>query len=333
MKSLKLFSFILISFLIITSCGKDDICNPTISKVTGKVVNYKTGEAISEVNISTEPATEELITDINGGFSIKFHSDGDYTIYVSKEGYVPNKVSIKAQLGQCTNITIPLYDSIKIIDKPIDDYTVLLLHFNQDFKDYSNSKIYKNVINKKVKFSESISKFGGNSAYFDGNSYLTIPNNADLNFGTGDWTIDFWVYPIRTGDDDSFIYSKDDNKNNGVQINHYYFSDNNHLNSLYFEGRNQNIIESWTPNNTFQLNTWSHIALVKYQSTLTIYINGINQTVISYTRTEDNSIDAWIGFTPYGQALNYFVGYLDEFRISKGIARWTSNFVPPNNEY
>ena len=46
---------------------------------------------------------------------------------------------------------------------------------------------------------------GGYSTYFDGSSSLTIPNDATLYFGSGDYTVETWVYNTGTGNDIKWI--------------------------------------------------------------------------------------------------------------------------------
>ena len=78
------------------------------------------------------------------------------------------------------------------IKDPIDEYTKLLLHFDENpFIDSGPSS--HNITNNGVTRSDVQSKFGGYSGYFYGD-YLSAPNSNDWAFGTGKFTIDFWLY-------------------------------------------------------------------------------------------------------------------------------------------
>ena len=84
------------------------------------------------------------------------------------------------------------------------------------------------------------------------------------------------------------------------------------------------------------LNAWTHIAVVRYQGVVSIYINGV-QSGTTYT---GSCTDSGSGFSVgdlyiQGNYLSYFGfdGYIDEFRFSNGVARWTTNFTPPTSEY
>jgi hypothetical protein len=74
-----------------------------------------------------------------------------------------------------------------------------------------------------------------------------------------------------------------------------------------------------------QLNVWQHISLVRNSGTITIYLNGIGigSTSTVYNYTAQNFM---IGGAHDG--LSFFMGYMQDFRITKGLARYTSNFTP-----
>ena len=85
---------------------------------------------------------------------------------------------------------------------------------------------------------------------------------------------------------------------------------------------------------TISNDTWTHVAAVRSGSTITLYING----------TADGTVSSAVNIVSHGalqvgrQILvsatdQMWLGYIDELRISKGIARWTSNFTPPSSAY
>ena len=91
-------------------------------------------------------------------------------------------------------------------------------------------------------------------------------------------------------------------------------------------------IISWSPS----LNTWYHLAFVRSGTTGWFFINGDNTNSVEQTAFSSNSLpdlasSVYMGTNFQG---NYPLnGWLDELRISKGIARWTANFTPPTAEY
>lgn len=177
------------------------------------------------------------------------------------------------------------------------------------------------------------SKFGGRSAYFDGDGdYLTIPYSADMNISSGDWTVEAWVrasslknfqdiWRITTGGtDNQFAMCSVAADENGAI---YLLTTNGNINWHY---------TTPTANGTLVANQWQHVAAVRSGSSVTLYVDGTS--VLNYTysgslgaTTGQTEIGANTG-TGFGNARR-FVGYIDSFRLSKGVARYSTNFTPP----
>ena len=162
------------------------------------------------------------------------------------------------------------------------------------------------------------------------NSYLSIADNADLNFGSGDFSIDVWVYPtaatvaagvigkVGVSGLGSFVICM-----NGTATNWVIDSSAN--------------TTSWTVSDivlgSISLNTWQHLAVVRSGNMLYAFKNGVlgGSTAITHTvaATADSvNVGRYNFSTPI-----YYTGFMDELRFSKGIARWTSAFTPPTNQY
>ena len=78
------------------------------------------------------------------------------------------------------------------------------------------------------------------------------------------------------------------------------------------------------------LGSWSHIAFVRSSGTLSCYINGTSQASSSYTGNVGGTMAPRIGAYSGGQ---YFKGYMQDVRVTKGLARYTAaNFTPPTAE-
>lgn len=221
----------------------------------------------------------------------------------------------------------------------IDSYTKLLLHMNgadgsTSFIDATGKTITK-YGNAQIDTAQY--KFGGASGLFDGvNSYLGAPDSADWRLDGGSnsnqWTIDFWARfngapgSTRMG----FIqqYVDADNRWN------LYFTASGNLGFAQRLGgvTNIDIENAWVPSGS----VWYHVACVKQGTTgYKMFING---TQIGSTQTNTTALADLAGSLRVGMAFsnsldNYFKGWLDEVRISKGIARWTSNFTPPKYPY
>ena len=87
--------------------------------------------------------------------------------------------------------------------------------------------------------------------------------------------------------------------------------------------------DAWSP----VADTWYHVAVVKQGATG--YLMFIDGTQIGTTQTDTSTIPDFAGTLRIGihTTGNYLNGWVDEFRTSKGIARWTGNFTPPTSPY
>lgn len=94
------------------------------------------------------------------------------------------------------------------------------------------------------------------------------------------------------------------------------------------DGSSNDFTASWTP----ATNTWYHVAVSRQGTSLRAFIDGTQlgttQTnSVNYVRV--NSDPLYIGQYFAGSANRYLNGYIDDLRITKGLARYTANFTPP----
>ena len=173
------------------------------------------------------------------------------------------------------------------------------------------------------------SKFGGASGLFDGTGdYLSTPDSADWAFGTGAFTIDFWVRfnALPANGVCQAIVAQYVDGNNWME---FYVYNSAGTYRWYFDTRvTPAASKTWVwGNTTLAVNTWYHVAVVRYGDAWNIYQNGASFASATTTGTVPNNAgNLQIGIWGTGDTFN---GWLDELRISKGVARWTSNFTPP----
>lgn len=225
-------------------------------------------------------------------------------------------MSIKLGGGSITSARIGSAQVSKLYLGSIEVWsaTVLLLHFDGAFTDSSPNNL--TITNTNAGISTSQSKFGGSSAYFDGSSYLQItPISSEFNMSVGDWTLEAWIY-ITTPNMYQSIFSVTGG------FNAHLYNDN----ALYINdaitGNGGFVGGSWSANQ------WYHLAIVRKDGILTVYQNGTqigSALPVPFGATSSN---VFVGYAENGSA--YFRGYIDEFRIIKGYAAYTSNFTPPS---
>jgi hypothetical protein len=187
-----------------------------------------------------------------------------------------------------------------------------------------------------AQISTAQSKFGGSSIAFDGTGdYLTIPPSAEFEFGTDPFTVEFWIYPttsttsravLSTADNGSFTTGGIDILGISSKL-YFYFT------VAGSAGSARSIAVSLPT-----LNTWNHYAFVGVSPTDTrVYKNGALEGTSganrSITFTGQNELVVGARHSGAGPGVgpiqNFFDGYIEDLRITKGVARYTANFTPP----
>ena len=168
-----------------------------------------------------------------------------------------------------------------------------------------------------AQISTAQSKYGGGSIAFDGNGdQLTTPSNNAFAFGTGDFTVEAWAYEIARSTYPTIIEI-----GNHLAATGIIFLTNNgeNLAGIYSGG-------FFAMTATGSLAAWNHYAWVRSGNSIQTFVNGIGGTTSSFTNNLTNTATIKIG----GRVGNYDLnGYIDDLRITKGVARYTSNFTPP----
>ena len=162
----------------------------------------------------------------------------------------------------------------------------------------------------------------GYAGNFNGtNQYLSIATNATLNFSTGTFNIEAWIYPTSLA---STWYILSASGSGG-----FFFGFNSTSGSVGL-GCGRIGVATWdyTSGVSPPINTWSHVAISRTGSSLRIFLNGIQIGVVGVNST---AYDASITSTQVGaQGANYyFPGYISNLRVVKGIAVYTGNFTVP----
>lgn len=214
-----------------------------------------------------------------------------------------------------------------------DAYTKLLMHFNESpFVDSSPSG-HAMTTTGAIR-SDTQSVFGGYSAYISGGSNVVYAaDSADWYFGTGDFTLDLWVYFNSFPQRYNTLLSQ---WNGGAGVFAWAFDldkTNNYLQFAYStNGAAGGIAAIAGDVLTWDTETWYHLACVRDGADLLFFRDGVDAGSgnISTNTVADINQEMRIGASGDGNNVN---AYLDEARISKGIARWTEDFTPPEEEY
>jgi hypothetical protein len=205
--------------------------------------------------------------------------------------------------------------------------SVSLLLSGDSFTDLSSSP---NTItnNNSITVNTTTKKYGTGSIYFNGtNQSLTFASSSTFAFGTSNFTIECWYYPVSRSSTWPTIWGNPET----YPTNCFAMNDRHNQHQSVFAVT----IGNYQPANEVAIigsitvvdKTWYHLAVVRNGTSIKMYVNGVLDGSITYSGSVDNnSAEAWfIG----GAASAWTNSYIDDFRITKGVARYTTNFTPP----
>ena len=230
-----------------------------------------------------------------------------------------------------------------IEDNGPDSYTKLLLHFDgadEATSTTDSSDSGHTITMTGAKIDNGASVFGTSSAYFDGtDDYIEVAKSSDLDLGTDAWTVEMWVYWEDGSSTHEYIFYWGDGSATNLHLFAITLTNTEKVSAIQYDNANGPTTNVGSSNGDFPADQWNHLAVVYTGSVLNIYVNGtsvasqsVSLASLDYSRRSNTKL--LIGNRRYlTQYDNHFNGYLDEVRISKGIARYTSNFDPPTKQF
>jgi hypothetical protein len=175
-------------------------------------------------------------------------------------------------------------------------------------------------------FSAPAASVGG--GYFNGTTdYLATPANAAFAFGTGDFTVECWIfitYQLGTaGQGRGVLVSNRSaaSSSTSLVLQHY-------NSKIYFGTPSTDLIASTT---TLTINNWTHIAVSRSSGTLRLFVNGVLDTTVASNITNFSDTNAFAIGTDGLYLAYYFTGQISNLRLVKGTAVYTGNFTPPTD--
>jgi len=196
----------------------------------------------------------------------------------------------------------------------------LLLNGN-DFTD--SSRHDHTLSNTNITVDTTTKKYGTGSLEFSTSAYGTFPHDTSFDIGTGDFTIEAWVYPQNSG-------------TRGIAHNHPSYTGGG-FTFWIRTSDNKLVIENFTNGSSSNINivsgtsvsngTWAHVAYSRSGGTGYLFVNGNQEGTHQDSRNLTNNSAFYIGAA---EGTNYRgIGYIDDLRFTVGVARYTSNFTPP----
>ena len=255
----------------------------------------------------------------NGGVPVHIGGQGTGTSYMLQNGNISNVRIVKGTAlytSAFTPSTTPL--------TAISGTSLLTCQSNRFIDNSSNS--YALTVNG----SESVQRFSpfnptsaystttiGGSGYFDGSGdFLQLSSaNAAFNMGTGNYTIEGWVYP-QSFSGVRGIYAWRGNAVLLLGVNPF----NGQQDLSFYDGSFR------YGGFNIALNQWVHVAFVRNAGTATFFVNGVPGNSFAMSQSQDADFAPYVGSTVSAED---FLGYISSLRVVKGSALYTSAFTPP----
>lgn len=199
----------------------------------------------------------------------------------------------------------------------------------------TNGAIYDNAMMNDLEtvgnaqISTSVVKFGTGSMAFDGTGdYLTRPYTDLLQFGSGNFTIECWAYLTASNSSNFIIGNARNSDGSGGWL---FFVDTNRYLGFYFTANGTYGTGGYyLSSSQISFNTWTHIAATRNGSSFYLFINGVLvATNTSSTAIYNSTRVITIASDFAGSSDASWTGYIDDLRITKGYARYTTTFTPP----
>lgn len=233
----------------------------------------------------------------------------------------------------CENYTLYSDEVIEVVaGDPHWDNVVSLLHFDKvPLSADAKGKLWTITNSTNVELSTEVQKFG-NAVRFgrSGSGYLRADASSEHDLGADDFTIEFWMYKPSPINQNGGLVDFRSIGTRPISAPTLYLNASSGGRVTYYE--KGSILIQTAP---IPANTWIHIALCRLGNLITMYENGL--AVGTTTKNDSFLTNLPITIGRVGDDLNsndyYFRGYLDEVRITKGVARYTEDFTPPTEPF
>ena len=251
---------------------------------------------------------------VSGAIRVGIWGNGQSPI---NDGYIDDLRIVKGlavYTGPFTPPEAPL--SAVATPVPVSREASLLLHFDGDFTDSSPNDLTVTA-NGDAEISTTESKFGGASAVFDGSDYLEIPSHSSLQFGGGDFTVEFFVKATSS----QFLMGMGDGAS--VAGSAFAYAPGIDVLAFYFDATESASLTGVT----LTANVWQHIAFGRRGSTLYFYKDGVEVATGLIGSGVINAVASPLKIGGY--VATGLDGYIDDLRITKGLSVYTGPFIPP----
>lgn len=310
---------------------------PLLYKISSTINFYVSGgNRITSSTIYARTWIHIVVSRVSGTTRLFINGVQSGSSYTDSNNYLSNSVrtgvelpSLNAYLsGYISDLRTVIGTGVTSVTVPTSPLTAITN--TQLLLGFKNAGIYDNaaMVNYETigsaQVDTTIKQFGTGSLKFNGTTdSLKTANNALFDFGTGDFTIEFWLYSAIPWTSQSATAGLLSNKG----------SDSDNAWEILRPGT-AFILARFALTNNFSTTstpataTWEYWALTRSGTTLRWFKNGVLDATGTNSANIQSANPFYIGYTNrYG---SYFNGNIDDLRITKGVCLYTTDFTPPS---
>ncbi|MCR6734439.1 MAG: hypothetical protein NVV83_10325 [Afipia sp.] len=270
------------------------------------------------------------------GFLVAPITSGDTTATLSPSGVGDAEYPIEGYLALGGKEIVAFKRWVYDPNGENDPFTKIMLHFNGSnggttFTD-SNSGGSAKTWTPTSATTSTVDKKFGTASLLTAAGFISTPDHADFTLGAGDWTVDFWLNSNGTS---GLVGITGQLDGSSTAAGSSFYIIRNASQKVVAGVSNGSSFISVTGTTSVNDSTKRHVALVRVGNVLRLFLGGIQEGGdVAFTGSVPNSSAVFaIGRCGAYTTFTDFSGYIDEFRLSVGAPRWTSNFTPPSAEY
>ena len=285
----------------------------------------------AKISTTNTPVSGTLQIVVRSGTTTRFMEQSEIT-YSPSSGYSLNYIPAAGDIGCVSYFSATPIIGPSTLATGVDPFFAnvsSLLHFDGSTGSttFLDQKGNTWTASGNAQISTAQKKFGSSSGLWDGASdYISTAFATAFNISTGDFTLESFVRPVLGGDRN--IGSQRDSGAEGWAL------EVRATGAIWLRAKINGVYSDTkitTATGLVSAGNWYHIALTRNGNLFTIWLDGVSVATLTSAGTLDNNSGAplRIGRSQSSSEDDYS-GYMDEFRLTKGVCRYTSTFTPPS---
>lgn len=216
---------------------------------------------------------------------------------------------------------------------PYIDSVSSLLHFNgsDGSSEFDDATLKNWTVFGNAQIDTAQSKFGGSSAQFTGHGDYVVCNSYPADFGSGDFTVEFWAkIPASRTSQYPFPVSNNSYYTAGAWLIGCDTIGSPNVASVWIYSYSA-VVVAISGSININDGAWHHIALTRSGTTIRLFVDGTLDGSVTLSGAISESAEKIYLSSP--NSIYYYIGHIDELRVTIGVARYTSSFTPESTEF